>query len=85
MKYTEVEVKTLIAENNTKIENFINNIPQIIGKKKLTMNDWFKCQELIREQNFYKTSKKLLDELREDGWDIKIDMQSEKLCYYGRQ
>lgn len=85
MKYTEVEVKTLITENNTRIDNFVNSIPEILGKKKLNMNDWFKCQALIEEQKFYKTSKKLLDELRNDGWDIKICMQTYKLYYYGRQ
>ena len=44
---------------------------------------WFTSQRLIKEKNFYEKATELLRKCRNDGWDVKIDAQSDKLVWYG--
>ena len=80
----ESEVIQKVLEHNKMIDNFINiDLAKKLNAKDgmISMNDWFKAQTLIKEQNFYKKGKALLDELRGQGFDVKMDMQSDKLVY----
>lgn len=46
------------------------------------MADWFKANELIRKQDFYKKGIEIQNMLRDDMHDVKMDMQSNKLILY---
>ena len=92
---TKNEALTLIENHNNKIDNFINNIlPELLkmagvhvtqkdnGEYVIPMNVWFKAQSFIKTMNFYKDAIELLNILRKNGFDVKIDMQSDKLVLY---
>lgn len=82
---TRTEVQTIIENHNNEIDNYINNIlPSELGKKadELTMGDWFKCQALIGKQDFYNKGRSIQLPLRDQGFDVKMDMQSHKLILY---
>lgn len=80
----EKEVIERVLAHNKMIDDYINNdLVKALNAKngKITMNDWFKANALIKEQNFYQKGKAILDELRSEGFDVKMDMQSDKLVY----
>lgn len=90
---TREEAKKIINAHNDEIDNFIyNEIPKLLnltnltkdknGEYSLTMEDWFKANELIRKQDFYKKGKEILNMLRDDMHNVKMDMQSNKLILY---
>lgn len=84
---TRIEAKTLIERHNNEIDNYINNVlPSELGKEDntatLTMGEWFKAQELIGKQDFYNKGRAIQIPLREQGFDVKMDMQSKKLILY---
>lgn len=84
-------VKQMVKDWNDSIDYFMDNdLPGILQERgirvhngKICMNDWFKAMQIVREQNFYERGYKLLKDLRSRGYDVKMDMQSNKLCYYG--
>lgn len=81
----ENEVIEIIKKHNESIDNYINGeLAEKLNAKngKILMDNWFKAQNLIKEQNFYGKATKILRELRSKGFDVKIDMQSDKLTYY---
>lgn len=81
---TRAEVKAMIEKHNNEIDNYIHNIlPSELGKKEdeLTMCDWFKAQALISKQDFYNKGRSIQMPLRELGFDVKMDMQSNKLVF----
>ena len=91
---TREEVKKIVDMHNSKIDNFISNIlPQLLemagvkvtfkdnGECEIPMNDWFKAQGFITCMNFYKDAMEILDMVRPFGFDVKINMQSNKLVY----
>ncbi len=91
---TREEVKKMVDMHNSKIDNFIINIlPQLLemagvkvtvkdnGEYEMPMNDWFKAQDFIKAMNFYKDAMEILDMVRPLGFDVKINMQSNKLVY----
>ena len=90
---TREEAKKIIDAHNEEIDNFIyNEIPKLLnltnltkdknGEYSLTMADWFKANELIRKQNFYKKGIEILNMLRDDMHNVKMDMQSNKLILH---
>lgn len=87
MKYTKEVAKNTVESHNWFIDEFIKTIPQKLGKTQDTLNacDWFKAQTIIKEEHLYEKAMQILEELRNDGHDVKIDMQSYKLLYYGLQ
>ena len=91
---TREEVKKMVDMHNSKIDNFISNIlPQLLemagvkvtvkdsGEYEIPMNEWFKAQDFIKAMNFYKDAMEILDMVRPLGFDVKINMQSNKLVY----
>ena len=91
---TREEVKKMVEMHNNKIDDFTNNIlPQLLemvgvkvvtkdnGEHEIPMNAWFKAQDFIKTMNFYKDAMKILDMVRPLGFDVKINMQSNKLVY----
>lgn len=90
---TREEAKKIIDAHNDEIDNFIyNEIPKLLnltnltkdknGEYSLTIEDWFKANELIRKQDFYKKGIEILNMLRDDMHNVKMDMQSNKLILY---
>lgn len=90
---TREEAKKIINAHNDEIDNFIyNEIPKLLnltnltkdknGEYSLTIEDWFKANELIRKQDFYKKGIEILNMLRDDMHNVKMDMQSNKLILY---
>lgn len=83
---TILEMAEKIRNHNNKIDFFINKqLPQILGVEdgKITARDWFRAQELIRQQGFYKQGMEILEAARAAGHDVKISGQTNKLEYYG--
>lgn len=75
-----------IKEHNDSIDTYINStLAHELGAKdgKISMNQWFKAQALIKEQNFYEKGMTILKELRNEGFDVKMNMQSNKLVGLG--
>ena len=48
----------------------------------ICMNDWFRVQTIINEQEFYKRGRVVQKRLREYGYDVKMNMQTHKLTLY---
>lgn len=81
---TKQDVINAIQAHNNAIDNYINGeLSKKLNAKngKIKMNQWFKAQTLIKEQNFYKKGMVILKELRAEGFDVKMDMQSNKLVF----
>lgn len=91
---TRAEVKKMVEMHNNKIDNFINNLlPQLLemsgvkvtrkdnGEYEVPMDAWFKAQGFINAMNFYKDAMEILDMVKPHGFDVKINMQSNKLVY----
>ena len=83
------EAEKRVNDWNAHIENFMTNeLPRILEERgvrvkngKISMNDWFKANEIVNEQNFYKTGIEILRELRDAGYDVKMNMQSNELVF----
>lgn len=84
---TKETVKELIANANARIDKYVGEqLPKELGYETLDempMSEWFKAQELIKAQKFYETNHELLKVFRAAGFDVKMDMQSDKLVFYG--
>ena len=91
---TREEVKKMVEMHNNKIDDFTSNIlPQLLemagvkvvtkdnGEHEIPMNAWFKAQDFIKAMNFYKDAMEIIDMVRPLGFDVKINMQSNKLVY----
>lgn len=81
---TDNEVIAIVQRHNQSIDDYINGeLAKKLNAKngKINMNQWFRAQELIKEQDFYGKGKKILRDLRSKGFDVKIDAQSDKLVY----
>lgn len=82
---TDNAVKTLIEEHNKMIDKFINEeLPKQLNvvNGKISMNDWFKANQITKEQHFYEKGMKILKACRKYGYDVKMDMQSDKLVLH---
>ena len=92
--YTEKEiVKNIIDTHNWTVDFYIRELLPVELEKeynvkvvngKITLNDYFKAMQLIQKQNFYAKAKAICDDLRKQGWDVKIDMQADKLVFHGK-
>lgn len=93
---TRTEAENMVNNHNNTINDFMKNLlPQLLkiagievtekenGKYEISLNAWFKCQEIIGNMNFYESARKICDDCRSNGYDVKIDMQSNKLAFYG--
>ena len=91
---TKEDVKQLVQHHNNQIDNFISNeLPRLLesdgikvvtkdnGKHEIPVNAWFKAQDYIKAMNFYKEAMSILDMVRPLGFDVKINMQSNKLVF----
>jgi len=91
---TKEEVKCAVNNHNYEIDKFIEmDLPKLLKKEGFKVKDgvvlydgaraWFTSQRLIKEKNFYEKGMEILRKCRNDGWDVKIDGQSDKLVWYG--
>jgi hypothetical protein len=91
---TREEVKKMVEMHNNKIDDFTSNIlPQLLemagvkvvtkdnGEREIPVNAWFKANGFIKAMNFYNDAMEILDMVRPLGFDVKINMQSNKLVY----
>lgn len=82
---TKEYVQYRIEKHNNEVNNFINTqLKQRLGIKgdTINMNQWFKAQDIIKEQDFYNRGRLVQTELREAGFDVKMNMQSNELILY---
>ena len=56
--------------------------PKVINGK-ISASSWFAAQYLINEQKFFGKAMKILSSVRAMGFDVKVDMQSNKLVWDG--
>ena len=86
---TKEDAMKAVDEWNAKIENFMTNeLPKLLEAEgvqvkngRISMNDWFKANEIINKQNFYTEGHAIQMELRDAGHDIKMNMQDNTLVY----
>ena len=91
---TREDVKQLVEHHNRRIDTFISNeLPKLLandgikvvtkdnGEHEIPINAWFKAQDYIKAMNFYKEAMSILDIVRPLGFDVKINMQSNKLVF----
>ena len=79
----------MVDDWNKRIDRFMDEtLPVLLtadGFKvkdgKVSVNAWFAAQRHINAQHFYETGRHLQMMLREDGHDVKMDMQSHKLVF----
>ena len=85
------EARTHVEKWNKHIDDFMtNDLPGMLKERginvvngEIKLNDWFKAQQIIQDQNFFKKGYSILKKLRGKGFDIKMDMQRHTLNYYG--
>ena len=74
---------------NAKIDGFMKNeLPKLLEAEgvrvkngKISMNNWFKAMEIVNKQNFYKEGHEIQMKLRDAGYDVKMNMQDNKLVF----
>ena len=83
------EVENRVEAWNAKIDNFMKvELPKLleadgvrVKNGKISMNDWFKAMELVQKQNFYEEGHAIQMELRDAGYDVKMNMQDHTLVF----
>ena len=83
---TETQIIKIIETWNRKVDRFTTDeLPILLGypegTTEISMNDWFKAQQIINAQHFYENASRMQKTMRAWGFDVKIDMQSNKLVY----
>lgn len=86
---SKIEAENAVNAWNEKIKNFTEiELPKLLKAEgvpvkngKISMNDWFKANEIIQRQNFYKEGHAIQMELREAGYDVKMNMQDNTLVF----
>ncbi len=76
------DVKRMVQEHNDSIDAYINGpLAKELNAKNgmIRMEQWFKGNALIKEQGFYEKGMAILKPARAAGYDVKMDMQSNKL------
>ena len=89
MSISRMEAENRVNEWNAHIENFMKNeLPKLLEERgvhvkngKICMNDWFKAQTIIKEQDFYTKGHAIQMELRNAGYDVKMNMQDDTLVF----
>lgn len=49
---------------------------------KIALNDWFKAQEIIKNSKIHEIGWGIMEVLRDQGYDVKMNMQDNKLVYH---
>ena len=78
------DVIRMIIQHNDSIDNYINGeLAERLGavNGRISLDKWFKAQELLSEQDFYKKGYAILRPCRDAGFDVKIG-SNDKLCLY---
>jgi hypothetical protein len=83
---TKEMVKALVEAANAAIDNYMKyqlpvDLGYEVGRTEFPIEDWFRAQKLIEEQGFYKKNYELLKTLRAAGFDVKMNMQTNKLVF----
>lgn len=86
---TEQTAINMVEKHNKRINDYLNEVlPDELGlepgQTKITLDLWFKAQALIQKQDFYKDAHAICTFLRDCGYDVKINGQTEELTYYGK-
>lgn len=84
-------VKKLIEDHNDAIDAYINvTLPRKLRRegyevvnRKMSLETWFAAQRLVAEAHFCDKANALCSALRAFGYDVKHDMQSDKLIWNG--
>lgn len=77
-------IRAVEAHNNS-IDTYINGeLAERLGavNGRISVDKWFKAQELLEAQDFRKKGYAILRLCRHDGWDVKIGCD-DKLSFYG--
>ena len=84
MKDMEKQVKDFIKEVNEETNKQWKDISNKVNADESLnfFGRWATAQETMEKR--YRIVKGMLDILRDEGWDIKINMQTYELSYYGR-
>ena len=86
---SKTEAENRVNAWNDKIDNFMNvELPKLLEAEgvrvkngKISVGDWFKANEIINRQNFYKEGHAVQMELRDAGYDVKMNMQNNTLVF----
>ena len=84
---TKEEATAIVNAWNEDIHDFMGNkLPELLKEAgvpvkngRISMNAWFKANEIIQKQNFYQKGHEIQMMLREAGHDIKMNMQDNTL------
>lgn len=71
---------------NAETDKFYNEtLSEILSVKDglITLSHWFVAQRIINKSGIYERNHTFLEYARQNGYDVKIDMQSYKLSYHG--
>ena len=80
MKEHVKDLEAKAIAHNQSVDNFINiTLRDHFNGDKISAQQWFEAQRLIKEQDFYEKGRIILLALRAFGFDCKMNMQSEKL------
>ena len=85
----EETARAEIKKWNDSIDRFIqNDLPKLLEAEgikvtngQIPMSCFFKARAILDRQNFYEKGRALQMELRMQGYDVKMDMQSDKLVF----
>jgi hypothetical protein len=86
---SRIEAENTVNAWNAKIDTFMKvELPKLLESEgipvkngRISMNGWFKANEIINRQNFYEEGHAILRELREAGYDVKMNMQDHTLTF----
>lgn len=90
MEITREEARQEVAAWNASIDEFMTSrLPGLLEAEgipvkngKIRMNDYIKAMQILRNQDFYSKGHAIQVKLRSVGYDVKMDMQSNKLVIY---
>lgn len=87
---TKEMVLAKVNAHNAKVDYFdYVQLPQLLGiedGQEVTAEEWFglwaKSYSLRREQKFYEEGMALVEQARAEGYDVKINAQTDKVTAY---
>lgn len=86
---TEQTAINMVEKHNKRINDYLNEVlPDELGldpeQTQITLDLWLQAQGLIQKQGFYKDGLAICKFLRDCGYDVKINAQTEELKYFGK-
>ena len=83
------EAENRVNAWNAKVGNFMSvELPKLLEAEgfrvkngKVSINAWVKANEIIGKKNFYKEGHEIQIELRDAGYDVKMNMQDHTLVF----